>query len=263
MENNNTDNNINISNDNIEKGKILNRWNIMASLLILVVAPAIVFFSYLVLDENKFFVLSVGFVIIILLVFFLMFEGKKPDARTLIIIAVMSAIAVVGRAIFFFAPNIKPTLAIIILAGICFGRNVGFITGATAAFVSNFIFGQGPWTPWQMLAMGLVGYLAGLLFDDGKNGRRVNLYKNKPVLMTVLYCIFGFISAFFIYGGIVDLWTILGFYGDPSISSAIAVYTMAAAFNLMHAVSTVIFLILLVIPMKKKLDRIKIKYGLI
>lgn len=249
--------------DNQSLNKGINRWNVVAILLIFIAAPATLFLSLFFLDDNKYFVMSAGLVVIVLLVFFLIFEGNKPDARTLIIIAVMSAVAVTGRAIFFFAPNIKPTLAIVILSGICFGRNIGFITGATSAFISNFIFGQGPWTPWQMLAMGIVGYLAGLFFDDGKDGRRLDMYKKNSKLMTIAYCIFGFISAFFIYGGIVDLWTILGFYGNPTLGSVITVYTMAAFFNFMHGVSTVVFLLLLVIPMKKKLDRIKVKYGLV
>lgn len=245
-----------------ESKKIINRWNIAAIALIFIVAPVFVLLSYMYLEDNKYFVVSVGLVIVILVFFFLMFEGNKPDARTLIIIAVMSAIAVCGRAIFFFAPNVKPTLAIIILAGICFGRNVGFITGATSAFVSNFIFGQGPWTPWQMLAMGIIGYLAGLFFDDGKDGRRSERYKDKSLLMTICYSVFGFISTFFVYGGIVDIWTIMAFTGKPTLSSIITIYTFAAPFNITHSVSTVIFLLLLVIPMKSKLDRIKVKYGL-
>lgn len=243
--------------------RIFNRWNLSVALLIFVIAPAAMIFSMQVLEDNKYFAMSAAMVIIILLVLFLIFEGNKPDARTLVIISVMSAVAVVGRAIFFFTPNIKPTLAIIILSGICFGRNIGFITGATSAFVSNFIFGQGPWTPWQMLAMGIVGYIAGFLFDDGKNGKRRELFDKRRGLMSTLYCIFGFVAGFFIYGGIVDLWTILGFYGTPSIESAIVVYTMAAFFNFLHGISTAIFLLILVIPMKSKLDRIKIKYGLI
>lgn len=241
----------------------INKWNVAAMLLVFVAAPLTILISFTLLGNSRYFVMAALLAIIVILVFFLIFEGNKPDARTLIIISVMSAVAVVGRAIFFFAPNFKPTLAVVILTGICFGRNVGFITGATSAFVSNFIFGQGPWTPWQMLAMGVVGYLSGLLFDDGKNGRRANKYKQNSMAMTIGYCVFGFISTFFIYGAIVDLWTILGFFGNPNLKSVITVYTMAAFFNLIHGISTVLFLLILVIPMKKKLDRIKIKYGLV
>lgn len=241
----------------------INKWNIASFLLVFVAMPAIIIFSLSFLGSNKFFFMSAGLVIIILLVFFFIFEGNKPDARTVIIIAVMSATAVAGRAIFFFAPQFKPILAVIILTGICFGRNVGFITGAMSAFISNFIFGQGPWTPWQMLAMGIIGYIAGLLFDDGKNGRRKNRYKNHKLLMTVLYCVFGFISVFFIYGGLVDIWTIFGFYEEPNLRIIITTYALASWMNFVHAGATVLFLVILVVPMKSKLDRIKVKYGLV
>lgn len=243
--------------------RYVNKWNVAAMLLVFIAAPLTIVISFMLLGSSRYFFMSALLAIIVLLVFFFIFEGQKPDARTLIIISVMSAVAIVGRAIFFFTPNFKPTLAVVILTGICFGRNVGFITGATSAFVSNFIFGQGPWTPWQMLAMGVVGYLAGLFFDDGKKGRRAGKYNKHSLRMTVAYCIFGFAAAFFIYGVIVDLWTILGFFGSPTLKTAMTVYTMAAFFNMIHGISTVMFLLILVIPMKKKLDRIKVKYGLI
>ena len=201
-------------------------------------------------------------VIIVLVFCFILFEGKKPDARIVVIIAVMSAVAVAGRAIFFFAPNIKPISAIIILTGICFGRNVGFITGAISLFVSNFIFGQGPWTPWQMLGFGIIGYLSGLFFDDGKSGRRRDRYKEKSKLMTFAYCVFGFISVFFIYGAVADMWTVFGFFESPTLKTFLTVYITAIPMNFLHAASTVIFLIILVIPIKSKLDRIKLKYGI-
>lgn len=241
----------------------VNKWNVAAFIMVFIVAPLTILLSLTVLDGNRYFVMSAMLAIITILVFFLMFEGRKPDARIIVIISVMSAAAVVGRAIFFFAPNFKPTLSIVIMTGICFGRNVGFITGAISAFVSNFMFGQGPWTPWQMLAMGIVGYLSGMLFDDGKKGRRSKRYAEHKFGMTLAYCVFGFLSVFFIYGGIVDLWTILGFLGDPTLKSALVIYGMAAPMNLVHAASTVFFLLIFVIPMKSKLDRIKIKYGLV
>lgn len=74
------------------------------------------------------------------------------------------AVATAGRAAFFMLPNFKPVLAIVIISGAALGKESGFLVGAMSAFVSNFLFGQGPWTPWQMIAMAVVGYLAGLIF---------------------------------------------------------------------------------------------------
>ena len=91
--------------------------------------------------------------IVILLGAFLLFvrgfESRKPGAREVVILAVMSAIAVASRAVFVMIPFVKPILGIIMITGIAFGVEAGFLTGAVSALVSNFIFGQGPWTPWQ------------------------------------------------------------------------------------------------------------------
>jgi hypothetical protein len=82
----------------------------------------------------------------------------------MVIIAVLCGIAVAGRAAFFMLPQFKPVVAIVIIAGASLGAESGFIVGALSGFVSNFIFGQGPWTPWQMFAFGMIGFIAGLLF---------------------------------------------------------------------------------------------------
>ena len=92
-----------------------------------------------------------------MLPFFLVFENRRPQAREVVVIAVMAALAVAGRAAFFMLPQFKPTAAIVIIAGVGLGAEAGFLTGALAGFVSNFFFGQGPWTPWQMFAFGIPG----------------------------------------------------------------------------------------------------------
>ena len=86
----------------------------------------------------------------------MIFEDRKPQAREVLLIAVMAAIAVVGRMAFFMLPQFKPVTAIVIITGISLGAEAGFLTGAVAGFVSNFFFGQGPWTPWQMFAFGII-----------------------------------------------------------------------------------------------------------
>ena len=96
--------------------------------------------------------------------FFLLFERRKPRARELIVVAVLIAIAVAGRAAFFMVPQFKPVIAIVIIAAVCFGGETGFLVGAMTGFISNFFFGQGPWTPWQMFCFGIIGFLAGILF---------------------------------------------------------------------------------------------------
>ena len=96
--------------------------------------------------------------------FFMAFEGRKPQARELVVIAVMCALAIAGRVVIPI-PNFKATYAIIILAGIAFGPEAGFMVGAITAFGSNFFYGQGPFTPWQMFGYGAGGMLAGFCFQ--------------------------------------------------------------------------------------------------
>lgn len=125
------------------------------------------FWDYIILNSD--ILLGLLFLLVSAIPFILVFDKKKPQARELVPIAVMAAIAVVGRTVFEIIPlpNFKPCSAIIIITAVAFGPEAGFLTGALTAFVSNFIFGQGPWTPWQMFTWGLVGFLAGILQNAG------------------------------------------------------------------------------------------------
>jgi energy-coupling factor transport system substrate-specific component len=139
--------------------------------------------------------------------------------------------------------------AIAIVAGVAFGRQSGFMVGALAALVSNFFFGQGPWTPWQMYAWGLVGYGAGLLAHS-------RLFER-----TAGVCAYGF-AACLGYGFILNLWSILGFFHPQTASEALAVYAAALPFDIAHGIATVAFLLILYAPWRRKIARVKAKYGL-
>lgn len=237
--------------EQFEHGRLSKR-TAAASIMILIFIPATILFGMFFLDDRKYYIVSLMLVCFSMIPFFMVFENRKPQARELIVIAVLIAIAVAGRAAFFMVPQFKPVVAIVIISGVCFGGEAGFLVGAMAGFVSNFFFGQGPWTPWQMFCFGIIGFLAGVLFQKG-------LLKKTRVQL----CTFGGFSAFFIYGGIVDLWTIFMMTPEPNLGTAIAVYGSALWFNFIHGAATVIFLFFLSNPMIEKLDRIKIKYGLL
>jgi uncharacterized membrane protein len=128
----------------------------------------------------------------------------------------------------------------------------GFMVGAVTAFVSNIFFGQGPWTPWQMFAFGIIGFLAGILFRKGI------LRRNTSSL-----CVFGWLATFFIYGGIMNPASVLMFQNHPTREMFYLVYIQGMPFDFIHATATVIFLLLIAQPMLEKLDRIKIKYNLL
>lgn len=181
----------------------------------------------------------------------LLFEQKSPQARELVIISVMCAIAVSGRLAFYMVPQFKPITAIIILSGVAFGGEAGFLVGAVSGFVSNFFFSQGPLTPWQMFAFGVIGFFAGLIFGPGK------LKKTKISL-----CIYGCLASILIYGGIMNPASVIT-YTTPTLGLIISSYALGLPYDIIHGLSTVFFLWLLSEPMLLKLDRIKIKYGLI
>ncbi len=216
-----------------------------------ILACLTVYVGFFVCETKQYVAVSLLLIVYAMVPFFAGFERRKPKAREIVILAVLIAVAVVGRAAFFMLPNFKPIVAIVIISGVALGKESGFLVGSMAAFVSNFLFGQGPWTPWQMIAMAVIGYVAGVIF-----------HKHSDKLKVLPVVIFGGLATLIIYGLIVDLWTIL-FMGDGITWKMVAaVYTGGFYFNAIHASATVIFLLLLAKPMIEKLERVKVKYGM-
>lgn len=185
-----------------------------------------------------------------LVLFFMRWERSKPRLRQVLPTAVLVSAAVVGRIIFAVAPNIQPVTAICIIAGAVFGKRSGFMTGAMSGLVSSFFLGLGAWTPWQMYAWGLVGYVAGLAF--------VKKGDHESILVVL---IFGFCASF-VFGLIMNTWALVGFTSSVNWGSAAVVYGAGFVFDVAHAVSTVAFLALLYAPLRKKLGRVALKYEL-
>ena len=158
----------------------------------------------------------------------------------------------VGRLIFFAVPQVKPCAAIVIITGIMLGKEAGIICGFLTAFVSNFFFGQGPWTPWQMLAFGAVGFVAALVFS----GNILEEKENKMVL-----AVFGFLVVLIVYGLIVDTGSVFMMLDRPTWKGALGIYGAGIVFNITHAIATAVFLWLLAKPLMMKIDRVKKKYG--
>lgn len=230
----------------------LSKRTMFSAIIILIGIPITILFGIYVLNDRQYYFISSLIIIYMMIPFFMVFENRKPQPRELIIISVLSAIAVAGRAAFFMLPQFKPVVAIVIIAGVCFGGESGFLVGAVTAFVSNMFFGQGPWTPWQMFGFGIIGLLAGILFKKGR------LKKNRISL-----CIFGGLSTFFIYGALLNAASVFMMYYKFSLKIYAATILSGIPFDLIHAASTVIFLFFISDPMIEKLDRIKVKYGLL
>ena len=188
--------------------------------------------------------------------FFFSFETRKPQARELVTVGVLAALAAVSRGAFAFIPHFKPIVAIVMIAGIAYGGEVGFLTGAISAFASNFFFGQGPFTPWQMLSYGLGGFIAGLVIR-----RAWSKWGEKKAFPWVLGA-FGFVTVLFLVGPVLDLCSLFTMSSNLSWEFALAALTAGLPVNLTHGISTAITLILLSNPLLHKLKRLQIKYGI-
>lgn len=180
---------------------------------------------------------------------FASFEASRPPLRQLMPTAVLAATAAAGRVLFAPIPDVKPVSAIAVIAGATLGRRSGFMVGAVAALVSNFFFGQGSWTPWQMYAWGLVGYLGGVIADRGLLERGGVLYA------------WGFLSAL-MYGAILNGYYVLGFVRPLTWPFVLAAYAAGFPLDCVHGVATAAFLAAIWLPWGRAIRRVVAKYDL-
>jgi len=223
----------------------------VAAALILLAIPLTLFVGYACFGDRKYYLISLLILFEVMLPFFLVFESRKPQARELILLAVLCAIGVAGRAAFYMLPSFKPMTALVIVTGVALGAESGFLVGALTMLLSNMMMQQGPWTPYQMFAMGIIGFLSGLLFRKGLLRRdRLSL------------CIFGALSAVVVYGGIMNPASMLMAQPTPTWEMLLVYYLQGLPVDLVHGVSTVLFLWLFADTLQDILDRIKTKFGL-
>ena len=217
------------------------------------------------LVQNSDLIFAVIFLAVSAIPFYLVFDKKKAQARDLVPIALMSALSIAGRAAFAIVPlpNFKPVTAIVIITAVAFGPEAGYLTGALTGFLSNFLFGQGPWTPWQMFTWGMVGFLAGLLYKIGmfgsvgqENANEFGRRKHPKRL-----CIFGFFGGF-IYGWIMNLYHLIGYVRPITWQAFFSTYVSSFFYDISHGVCTALVLWFVAEPWVRKLLRIKKKFGL-
>lgn len=233
------------------KRKLAKR-TVVAAVLVLLMIPLTLYIGVFYLDNKKYYFISLLVLLECMLPFFLIFEGRKPQARELVIIAVLCAIGIAGRAALFMLPQFKPVMAVTIIAGVAFGGETGFLVGAMTMLASNVLFGQGPLTPWQMFSMGIIGFLAGILFRKGL------LRRNRGAL-----CVFGALAAILIYGGIMNPASALTWVGELNEKVLLTYYISGLPFDCIQAAATWLFLWFGAEPMLEKLDRVKVKYGMV
>lgn len=199
-------------------------------------------------DSRLYMTISIFIAAAALVVTFAGLDKRRTNVRRIVLIAVMTSLSIVSRFIFAAVPAFKPMAAVIIMTGMYLGGEAGFLCGSLTAFLSNFYFGQGPWTPFQMLAFGIIGLVAALI--------NVPLKKNRIIL--VIYAILaGIFYSFFL-----DIWTMLWAYGGPDSAGYIAALASAVPYTIMYAASNVFFLILLDKPFGRRLGRVINKYDI-
>ena len=230
----------------------LSKRTIAATVMILLAIPVTIFIGTTYLKDERYLFISLLVLFECMLPFFLIFEGRKPQPRELVIIAVMCAIVIAGRSAFAPLPQVKPVLALVIISGVAFGAESGFMVGAVTMLVSNIYFGQGAWTPWQMFAAGIIGFIAGFLFQKGF------LRRSRGAL-----CVFGFIMTLAVYGLIMNFSTIILTRVPITWATVLSFYAQGLPFDLIHAFSTAVILFFAAEPLLYKLDRVKTKYGLL
>ncbi|MCD1259874.1 ECF transporter S component [Paenibacillus athensensis] len=201
--------------------------------------------------DEQYMLISFALVIVALLPFFIRFELRSIQARELVLLALLAAIAAISRVPFAPLPSVQPTSFVIIASALAFGAESGFLIGAVAALVSNMFLGQGPWTPWQMFAWGMIGWSAGLLNVRGR------LASHRWALL-----LFGF-GWGLLFGWIMNFWSVTGLLALHDWSAVAAIYAASFYFDLAHALSNVFFLALFARPWLHILARFKRKYGLL
>lgn len=296
----------------------------VSSIMIFVLIPMTLWASVRFLGSTKYMVTSLLVITYTMLPFFMIYEKRRPKAREIVLLAVMTAITVFAHIAFHLAA-VPIGTALVIVAGISMGPEAGFLVGALARFVCNFYQGQGPYTPWQMFCWGLLGFLAGLAFNKvsaqrltiGKEKKKISEDGTFALLAAPLLCLAGFLvlayisyllvpagdNTFFgwriyafgacglmagvllqrrklpvnsititaftfvttviLYGGIMNMATLFYTIGfDISFSSLRLLYISGLPYDLTHAALASICMFFMGNPMIKKIERIKVKYGI-
>lgn len=220
----------------------------VSAALLLLMVPAVVVLGATVFRDKQYAFVSLAVAVLACGAFFLSFERRETGPIRLVLPAVMTALSVAGRLLFAVLPGFKPVTAMVVLTAMYFGGEAGFLTGALTAVLSNFYFGQGPWTPFQMVTWGLLGFVAGLL-------------RNRLKASRLFLALYGAVAGV-AFSLLMDVWTAVWIDGTLTLSRYLAAVATSGGYMLLYALSNVIFLLLLRKPMGEILGRIQKKYGI-
>lgn len=167
----------------------------LTAVLIFLIIPALIALTVFLGSKRLYMPLSLLILVMIMAPFFMIFERRRPRAREVVLIAMMSALTVASHTFFHIAFPVQIGTAMVIISGISLGPEAGFLIGAMSRFVCNFYMGQGAWTPWQMFCWGLLGFLAGLAFNR-EISKQNSIGNFKKMMAPVLCVIFSELIAY-------------------------------------------------------------------
>lgn len=225
------------------------RKRVLLWLGLIAAVAAVILFGVRLLADRKYNLVSMIIVVLACVPFYLAYEKREGSIRRIVLLAVMTALSVVGRFLFAPIPFFKPVTAIVVLTGIYMGPESGFLAGSLSAVISNVFFGQGPWTPFQMLAWGLIGLIAGL------PGLRAILRRRIPL------AVYGALAGL-AYSAVMNIWSVLSMDGGWNWRWYLLSFSTAVPVTVVYMASNVIFLMLSVHMIGQKLNRIQIKHGI-
>ena len=192
----------------------------------------------------------------LIFIFHKIFHIEKKSAREIMMLVVLVALTVLGNLVSVQVLPFQFGTAMVILTAVGFGPEAGFIVGSMARLLVNFVQGQGPWTPWEMMGWGILAILTGVFFAK----REKNTLKNDIILAG-----WTFLSVFLLYGTLMNLFTFLfavRYAHNDSIKDIfISTYSAGIPYDLLHAGRAAIAVFLLSNPVLKRIERIKVKYG--
>ncbi|WP_394926154.1 ECF transporter S component [uncultured Robinsoniella sp.] len=227
----------------------MSKKRLIMNILLILAAAAVILMGVRLFQDRKYNLISISMAFLSCVPFYMAYEKREGSIRRMVVLAVMVAVSVAGRLVFVVTPGFKPVTAIVVIAAIYMGSESGFLIGSLSAIISNMFYGQGPWTPFQMLAWGSLGLIAGLPVMQ-------KILKNRGIL-----AVYGFLAGFG-YSAIMDIWSVLSFDGSFSLVRYLTVLAAALPVSMEYAVSNVVFLMLGVGPIGRKLKRINIKHGI-
>lgn len=226
--------------------------------IVIILIPITLGIGVVLFKGRKYNIISIAVALLACVPNLLFFEKGKADTRRMVVIAVMVAIASVGRVLFAPIPSFKPVTAIVVVTGIYLGSEAGFFTGALTAVISNMFFGQGPWTPFQMFSWGILGFIAGLPLLQNILKASVQGKKSVSRVPIVVYGA----AAGVLYSMLMDVWSTLNLDGTFNLLRYLVLLGTGIPTTVIYIVSNIVFLLIAAKPIGTRIERIKIKYGI-